>query len=90
MVQKVWTLASGQEVVDRDVSHIHAGVTDELLSEALSSLSVGDGERVKYTHFFRRTVGVSHCVKTQDGEAPKRHGQAVICLFVDKINGCGS
>jgi hypothetical protein len=67
-MQKTWILASGQEVVDRDVSHIHAGVTDALLAEAFSSLRAGGEERIKHTHEFARQIGFSNCVKTQEGD----------------------
>ena len=54
--------------MDRDISHIHAGVTDELLAEAFSLLRVGGEERVKYTHEFGQRIGFSNCVKTREGD----------------------
>lgn len=63
-----WILASGQMVIDREPSHIHVGVTDELLAEVFLALGVGDEERIKYTHQFGRVVGVSVRVKTSTGD----------------------
>ncbi len=80
-----WWLASGQEVIDRDVSHIHANVSTALLAEALSVVRVDDADRVKHTHDFGRTVGVSHCVQTQERDEivfAQRVGRGGLSRFV--------
>ena len=59
-----WTLASGQTVVNRYNSHLHAGV-EELLSEALATIAF-DGQFQVFQVDFHRVVGVSTRVETTD------------------------
>ncbi|MBI4377455.1 MAG: hypothetical protein HY549_13530 [Elusimicrobia bacterium] len=60
-----WYLGSGEEVFDREPSHIHAGVTPELLSESLAQVWP-DEVRVKRTVDFGHIIGASNCVKTRE------------------------
>lgn len=67
MVLVGW-LATGEDVFDRDPSHIHVGITPEMLQYALSRVRPEAGEeRIKRTVDFGRIVGVSNCVQTQEG-----------------------
>jgi hypothetical protein len=61
---RTWTLASGETVIDRDPSHIHPGVTEELLGEAMTQcrMSAPGKEREKWTFDFERDVGFNNCV----------------------------
>ncbi len=64
-MKKLGNLATGEDVFDRTPSHIHNGVTEELLIFALSKITPEKGEeRVKRTIDFGREIGVCVCVKT--------------------------
>ncbi len=64
-MKKLGKLATGEDVFDRTPSHIHSGVTEDLLSFALSKITPEKGEeRVKRTVDFGRKIGVCVCVKT--------------------------
>lgn len=67
--ETVWRLGSGEEVFDRCPSHIHAGVTEELLREAFARSFAEPGqEKLKCTVDFGRTIGVSTRVETREGD----------------------
>ncbi|OGL94689.1 hypothetical protein A2348_03090 [Candidatus Uhrbacteria bacterium RIFOXYB12_FULL_58_10] len=65
----VGILATGQQVFDRSPSHVHVGVTLDLLGEALRQISAEPGEeKVKRTIDFDRVIGTSNCVPTIEGD----------------------
>lgn len=76
-----YSLASGEQVVDSNPSHIHVGVTEEILREALAMVCVAPGEdKVKATLDLGRPLGGCNCVLTgpEDeivfGQRPHRGG----------------
>ncbi len=69
MQQSTWKLGSGEQVYDREPSHIHVGVTPDLLAEAMSKVFAEPGEKkVKRTIDFDRIIGVSNCVRTSESD----------------------
>ena len=62
-------LGSGQIVFDREPSHIHTGVTPELLGQALTQVFAEPNEvRVKRSINFGHVIGVSACVETSESD----------------------
>ena len=62
-----WRLASGEQVQDREDSHLHGGVVD-LLPEVLGEIRSGGRLFVVQEVDLGRTVGQSTCVRTGPGD----------------------
>ncbi|MDD4901018.1 MAG: hypothetical protein PHS62_02820 [Patescibacteria group bacterium] len=60
-------LKSGEQVVDREISHIHASAKAGL-AEALARIDSLGHERIKETIDLGRVIGRSNCVSTGDGD----------------------
>jgi hypothetical protein len=75
----MWTLKSGERVVDRHRSHLHGDVA-ALLPAALVAISSGSKSFLVVSHDFGRVVGETICVATGPGDTivyaqrPGRHG----------------
>lgn len=79
-----WVLKSGETVVDRHRSHLHAGVT-RLLPEALKNIDAQGKLFLVASHDFGRVVGETVCVATKAGDAvvyAQRIGRHGLSRFV--------
>jgi hypothetical protein len=63
-MKQLGKLQTGEKVVDRFESHIHPGVTAEILEAALKQIHSQDKDRIKVTIDFRETIGHTHRVRT--------------------------
>lgn len=62
----IFYLSSGEVVTDRNPTHVHVGVTPELLAEALAQIRAVPGEqRIKQTIDFGRVIGACTRVQTR-------------------------
>ncbi len=74
-IRSFWYLASGEAVVDRPNSHLHANVA-RLLRELLVHIHAQGRRSIVYSHDFKRVVGTTICVAT-DHTSEIVHAQRV-------------
>ena len=77
--KKLGRLKSGENVVDREVSHMHAGVS-EYLALALVQISSNGRERIKETIDLGRVIGRSNRVSTSTDDK---------VIFAQRVNRPG-
>ncbi|OGG58799.1 hypothetical protein A2765_05265 [Candidatus Kaiserbacteria bacterium RIFCSPHIGHO2_01_FULL_56_24] len=63
----MWTLKSGERVVDRHNSHLHGDVA-ALLPAALAEIESGGKQFLVASHDFGRVIGETICVATAAGD----------------------
>ena len=84
LTAKPWVLKSGERVVDRPNSHLHAGVV-ALLPAALAAMESHGRLFLVESHDFGRVIGETVCVATHGGDQvvfAHREGRRGLTRFV--------
>lgn len=81
----IWKLWSGEAVINRSTSHIHDGISFDIIQEALWKIQSEDERYIDQTIYFDRSIGQSLRIATTDEDEivfAKRKNRRWLSRFV--------